>query len=219
MMHDALSMVRLRGEVRAVKSRKRLIFVLLCTVLCLFLYAFAFAEGYTVEEDGSKWYDDGHIEWADGTVTQSVNHDQGQSYDSGSGSSGSGTVKNEDGSIKPVHCTYDPESRGGNAPDGRKVRGTIHWAGPDFVKSEVRLYDRLFNAEDPASLSDEEFESAINPESLVICKDCLVEPDAANAETGSAFQFMRTGYFCVDPDSKTGAPVFNRTVPLNSSWK
>ena len=125
----------------------------------------------------------------------------------------------ENGEVTCLHCTYDPATKGGDAPDGRKVRGTIHWAGPDFVKSEVRLYDRLFNAEDPASLSDEEFENAINPESLVICKDCLVEPDAANAETGSAFQFMRTGYFCVDPDSKPGAPVFNRTVPLNSSWK
>ncbi len=125
----------------------------------------------------------------------------------------------ENGEVTCLHCTYDPATKGGDAPDGRKVRGTIHWAGPDFVKSEVRLYDRLFNAEDPASLSDEEFENAINPESLVICKDCLVEPDAANAETGSAFQFMRTGYFCVDPDSQPGAPVFNRTVPLNSSWK
>ncbi|MBQ6118944.1 MAG: glutamine--tRNA ligase/YqeY domain fusion protein, partial [Clostridia bacterium] len=123
------------------------------------------------------------------------------------------------GEVTCLHCTYDPETRGGDAPDGRKVRGTIHWAGPDFVKSEVRLYDRLFNAEDPASLSDEEFESAINPESLIVCKDCLVEPDAANAATGSAFQFMRTGYFCIDPDSQPGAPVFNRTVPLNSSWK
>ncbi len=123
------------------------------------------------------------------------------------------------GEVTCLHCTYDPETRGGDAPDGRKVRGTIHWAGPDFVKSEVRLYDRLFDAEDPASLSDEEFESAINPESLIVCKDCLVEPDAANAATGSAFQFMRTGYFCIDPDSQPGAPVFNRTVPLNSSWK
>ena len=123
------------------------------------------------------------------------------------------------GEVTCLHCTYDPATKGGDAPDGRKVRGTIHWAGPDFVKSEVRLYDRLFNAEDPASLSDEEFENAINPESLVICKDCLVEPDAANAETGSAFQFMRTGYFCVDPDPQPGAPVFNCTIPLNSSWK
>ena len=125
----------------------------------------------------------------------------------------------ENGEVTCLHCTYDPATKGGDSPDGRKVRGTIHWAGPDFVKSEVRLYDRLFNAEDPASLSDEEFESAINPESLVVCRDCLVEPDAANAATGSAFQFMCTGYFCVDPDSKPGAPVFNRTVPLNSSWK
>ena len=125
----------------------------------------------------------------------------------------------ENAEVTCLHCTYDPATKGGDAPDGRKVRGTIHWAGPDFVKSEVRLYDRLFNAEDPASLSDEEFESAINPESLIVCKDCLVEPDAANAATGSAFQFMRTGYFCIDPDSQPGAPVFNRTMPLNSSWK
>ena len=118
MMHDALSMVRLRGEVRAVKSRKRLIFVLLCTVLCLFLYAFAFAEGYTLEEDGSKWYDDGHIEWADGTVTQSVNHDQGQSYDSDSGSSGSGTVKNEDGSMTVVTGEEDPMAGAKKNADG-----------------------------------------------------------------------------------------------------
>ena len=125
----------------------------------------------------------------------------------------------ENGEVTCLHCTYDPATKGGDSPDGRKVKGTIHWAGPDFVRSEVRLYDRLFNAEDPASLSDEEFESAINPASLVVCKDCLVEPDAANAATGSAFQFMRTGYFCVDPDSQPGAPVFNRTVALNSSWK
>ncbi|MBQ6066070.1 MAG: glutamine--tRNA ligase/YqeY domain fusion protein [Clostridia bacterium] len=125
----------------------------------------------------------------------------------------------ENGEVTCLHCTYDPATKGGDSPDGRKVKGTIHWAGPDFVKSEVRLYDRLFNAEDPASLSDEEFENAVNPDSLVVVKDCLVEPDAANAGPGSAFQFMRTGYFCVDPDSKPGAPVFNRTVALNSSWK
>ena len=125
----------------------------------------------------------------------------------------------ENGEVTCLHCTYDPATKGGDSPDGRKVKGTVHWAGPDFVRSEVRLYDRLFNAEDPAALSDEEFENAINPDSLIVLKSCLVEPDAANAAPGSAFQFMRTGYFCVDPDSKPGAPVFNRTVALNSSWK
>ena len=99
------------------------------------------------------------------------------------------------------------------------MKGTIHWAGPDFVPSEVRLYDRLFNVEDPASIPDEEFENAVNPDSLKVLTGCLVEPDAANAPAGSGFQFMRTGYFCVDPDSNPGAPVFNRTVALNSSWK
>ena len=125
----------------------------------------------------------------------------------------------ENGEVTCLHCTYDPATKGGDAPDGRKVKGTIHWAGPDFVPSEVRLYDRLFNVEDPASIPDEEFENAVNPGSLQVLTGCLVEPDAANAPTGSGFQFMRTGYFCVDPDSKPGAPVFNRTVPLNSSFK
>ena len=125
----------------------------------------------------------------------------------------------ENGEVTCLHCTYDPATKGGDAPDGRKVKGTIHWAGPDFVPSEVRLYDRLFNVEDPASIPDEEFENAVNPDSLKVLRGCLVEPDAANAPAGSGFQFMRTGYFCVDPDSKPDAPVFNRTVALNSSWK
>lgn len=122
MARDAPGMVRLRREVRALKSRKPLVFVLLCTVLCLFLCAFAFAEGYTVEEDGSKWYDDGHIEWADGTVTQAVNHDQGQTYDSdsgsGSSSSGSGTVKNEDGSMTVITGEEDPMAGAKKNADG-----------------------------------------------------------------------------------------------------
>ncbi len=122
MARDAPGMVRLRREVRALKSRKPLVFVLLCTVLCLFLCAFAFAEGYTVEEDGSKWYDDGHIEWADGTVTQAVNHDQGQTYDSDSGSgsisSGSGTVKNEDGSMTVITGEEDPMAGAKKNADG-----------------------------------------------------------------------------------------------------
>ncbi len=124
----------------------------------------------------------------------------------------------ENGEVTCIHCTYDPATKGGDSPDGRKVKGTIHWAGSDSVKAEVRLYDQLFTVEDPASVPDEEFEAAINPQSLVVLKDCLVEPALADVKGGEAFQFMRDGYFCADPDSEPGAPVFNRTVQLNSSF-
>lgn len=123
------------------------------------------------------------------------------------------------GNVTVLHCTYDPETKGGNAPDGRKVKGTIHWAGPKAFKAEVRLYDRLFNVEDPASVPDDEFVDAINPESLVVLKDCLVEEGIRDAKNLDSFQFMRNGYFCVDKDSTADNPVFNRTVQLNSSWK
>ena len=125
----------------------------------------------------------------------------------------------ENGNVTVLHCTYDPATKGGNAPDGRKVKGTIHWAGPKAFKAEVRLYDRLFNVEDPAGVPDEEFVNAINPESLVVLKDCLIEEGLADAKYLDSFQFMRNGYFCVDKDSTPEAPVFNRTVQLNSSWK
>ncbi len=125
----------------------------------------------------------------------------------------------ENGEVSVIHCTYDPETKGGNAPDGRKVKGTIHWAGPKAFKAEVRLYDRLFNVEDPAGVPDEEFVSVINPDSLVVLKDCLIEESLIDAKPLDAFQFMRSGYFCVDKDSTKDAPVFNRTVQLNSSWK
>ena len=125
----------------------------------------------------------------------------------------------ENGNVTVLHCTYDPATKGGNAPDGRKVKGTIHWAGPKAFKAEVRLYDRLFNVEDPAGVPDEEFVNAINPESLVVLKDCLIEEGLADAKYLDSFQFMRNGYFCVDKDSTPDAPVFNRTVQLNSSWK
>ena len=123
------------------------------------------------------------------------------------------------GNVTVLHCTYDPETKGGNAPAGRKVKGTIHWAGPKAFKAEVRLYDRLFNVEDPASVPDDEFVDAINPESLVVLKDCLVEEGIRDAKNLDSFQFMRNGYFCVDKDSTADNPVFNRTVQLNSSWK
>ena len=125
----------------------------------------------------------------------------------------------ENGEVSVIHCTYDPETKGGNAPDGRKVKGTIHWAGPKAFKAEVRLYDRLFNVEDPAGVPDEEFVSVINPDSLIVLKDCLIEESLVDAKPLDSFQFMRSGYFCVDKDSTADAPVFNRTVQLNSSWK
>lgn len=126
--------------------------------------------------------------------------------------------KDENGEITCIHCTYDPATKGGDSPDGRKVKGTVHWAGADSVKAEVRLYDRLFNVEDPASLSDEEFVSAINPDSLIVKKDCLIEPELKDAKPLESFQFIRDGYFCADLDSTPEHPVFNRTVALNSSF-
>ena len=125
----------------------------------------------------------------------------------------------DDGNVTVLHCTCDPETKGGNAPDGRKVKGTIHWAGPKAFKAEVRLYDRLFNVEDPAGVPDEEFESVINPDSLIVLKDCLIEEGISDAKPLDSFQFMRNGYFCVDKDSTPENPIFNRTVQLNSSWK
>ena len=124
----------------------------------------------------------------------------------------------ENGEVTCIHCTYDPATKGGDSLDGRKVKGTIHWAGSDSIKAEVRLYDKLFNDEDPASIPDEEFENALNPESLVILKDCLVEPSVAAAKAEEAFQFVRNGYFCIDKDSTENNIIFNRTVELNSSW-
>ncbi len=125
----------------------------------------------------------------------------------------------DEGNVTVLHCTYDPETKGGNAPDGRKVKGTIHWAGPKAFKAEVRLYDRLFNVEDPAGVPDDEFVDAINPESLIVLKDCLIEESIKDAKVLDSFQFMRNGYFCVDKDSTPENPIFNRTVQLNSSWK
>lgn len=126
----------------------------------------------------------------------------------------------ENGNVTCVHCTYDPESRGGNAPDGRKVKGTIHWAsGAGSVKAEIRLYDRLFTVENPADESNGTYKDFLNPESLIVLKDCLVEKNIAeNLKSGDTFQFMRQGYFCADKDSNEDRIVFNRTVQLNSSW-
>ena len=126
----------------------------------------------------------------------------------------------ENGNVTALHCTYDPETKGGNAPDGRKVKGTIHWAGPKAFKAEVRLYDRLFNVEDPAGVPDDEFVNAINPESLVVLKDCLIEEGLKDAKYLDSFQFMRNGYYIVDTkDTTEDHLVFNRIVPLKSSFK
>ena len=128
-------------------------------------------------------------------------------------------MKDENGNVTCVHCTYDPETFGGDSPDGRKVKGTIHWvSATDNVKAEVRLYERLFNVPNP---SDEEgvssFEDNLNPDSLkTVTAYC--EKSLANAEPGDRFQFMRNGYFCVDKNSTKENLIFNRTVQLRDSF-
>jgi len=121
------------------------------------------------------------------------------------------------GAIRELHCTYDPATRGGDAPDGRKVKSTIHWvSAAHAVPAEVRLYDTLFSAEDPGTADD--FRTCLNPQSLQILSSCRVEPSLADAKAGERFQFERLGYFCIDPDSKLGSLVCNRTVTLKDEW-
>ena len=123
--------------------------------------------------------------------------------------------------ITELRCTYDPESVGGSTPDGRRVRGTLHWvSAPHSIEAEVRLYDYLLVDPDGESEEDSrDFVSLLNPDSLQVITDCRVEPSLAEAAPGSRFQFERQGYFCVDArESKAGAPVFNRTVSLRDSW-
>ena len=130
-----------------------------------------------------------------------------------------GYETDENGEVTCLHCTYDPESKGGETPDGRKVRGTLHWLNADDCeKCEVRLYDRLFNVENPAGGGGEDYLEHINPDSLTVLDGCLVEKNLAAAKPGDTFQFIRQGYFCKDKDSTAEKPVFNRTVALNSSW-
>jgi glutaminyl-tRNA synthetase len=126
-------------------------------------------------------------------------------------------IKDEEGNVVELRCTYDPESRGGNSPDGRKVKGTIHWVSAEHaVEAEVRLYDTLFTKEYPEA--DGDFLENLNPDSLKVTK-AMVEPDLADAEPGMQYQFMRQGYFVADSvDSKPGKPVFNRTVTLRDTW-
>jgi glutaminyl-tRNA synthetase len=130
-------------------------------------------------------------------------------------------VKDESGQVVEVHCTYDPESRGGSSPDARRVRGTLHWvSAAHAVDAEVRLYDRLFVTENPNDVpAGSNFTDNLNPDSLETLTSCKLEPSLAGAAPGSRYQFERLGYFCADPvDSSQGNLVFNRTVPLRDSW-
>ncbi|PYX02802.1 MAG: glutamine--tRNA ligase, partial [Acidobacteria bacterium] len=130
-------------------------------------------------------------------------------------------VKNDKGEVIEVHCTYDPATRGGNnPPDGRKVKSTIHWvSAAHAIDAEVRIYENLFTKEDPNQTEEgQDFTSNLNPNSLEVLTNAKLEPSLADAAIESRYQFERLGYFCVDPDSKTGRPVFNRTVALKDTW-
>ncbi|MGA7220818.1 MAG: glutamine--tRNA ligase/YqeY domain fusion protein [Candidatus Sulfotelmatobacter sp.] len=131
-----------------------------------------------------------------------------------------GVVKNDQGEVVEVHCTYDPATRGGNTPDGRKVKSTIHWvSAAKAIDAEVRVYENLFTKENPNEVSEgEDFTANLNPLSLEMITDAKLEPSLSNAAAGNRYQFERLGYFCVDPDSKPGKPVFNRTVALKDTW-
>lgn len=129
-------------------------------------------------------------------------------------------IKDEKGKVVELHCTYDPKTRGGDAPDGRKVKATLHWVSANHaLKAEVRLYDRLFTKANPNETDEgKDFTSNVNSESLEVLSSCWVEPGLKDAKPGDRYQFERLGYFCVDPDSSDGAFVFNRTVSLRDTW-
>jgi len=131
-----------------------------------------------------------------------------------------GVEKNGSGEVVEVHCTYDPATRSGNAPDHRKVKATIHWVSAEHaIDAEVRVYENLFVKENPGDVPEgHDFTENLNPNSLEVIANAKLEPSLASANAGDRFQFERLGYFCVDPDSKHGAPIFNRTVPLRDTW-
>jgi glutaminyl-tRNA synthetase len=133
-----------------------------------------------------------------------------------------GVEKNAAGEITLLRCTYDPAPRSGNAPDGRKVKGTIHWvSAAHAIEAEVRLYDKLFTIPDPNQAPEgqnKDFTANLNPQSLEVLTGCKLEPSLASARPGDRYQFERLGYFCVDPDSTPGKLVFNRTVTLKDTW-
>ncbi|MDD2715094.1 MAG: glutamine--tRNA ligase/YqeY domain fusion protein [Candidatus Wallbacteria bacterium] len=125
-------------------------------------------------------------------------------------------IKDGSGMITELRCTYDPESRGGGTPDGRRVKGTLHWVSAGHaISAEVNLYDNLFLVPDPDA---GEYKASLNPESLIRLKQCMLEPGLKDAKPGDRFQFMRQGYFCVDPERADGKLVFNRTVQLTDTW-
>jgi len=130
-------------------------------------------------------------------------------------------VKDDNGEIVEIHCTYDPATRGGDAPDGRKVKGTIHWVSAQHaIKAQVNLYDYLFTTENPLDVAEgADWKDNLNPDSLKILTECYLEPSLASAEPGYSCQFERLGYFCVDQDSTRDNLVFNRTITLRDSWK
>jgi glutaminyl-tRNA synthetase len=131
-----------------------------------------------------------------------------------------GVVKDAAGNVVELHCTYDPATRGGNAPDGRKVKSTIHWVSAEHaVDAEVRLYETLFNREDPNVVPEgQDFMVNLNPNSLETVSGAKLEPSLRDAAPGSRYQFERLGYFAVDLDSTRENPVFNRTVALRDTW-
>jgi glutaminyl-tRNA synthetase len=131
-----------------------------------------------------------------------------------------GVLKDDLGRVVEIHCTYDPETRGGNAPDGRKVKSTIHWVSAEHaVEAEVRLYENLFAKEDPNQTEEgQDFTANLNPNSLEVLTGCKLEPSLRDAAPGDRYQFERIGYFCVDPDTAPRKPVFNRTLPLRDTW-
>ena len=133
-----------------------------------------------------------------------------------------GVVKDpETGEVIEVRATYDPATKGGDAPDGRRPKSTMHWvSAAHAVDTEVRLYDTLFSVEVPDDVPEgQDFTETLNPESLEVLPGCKLEPSLAAAGPGSRYQFERLGYFCADPlDSRPGAPVFNRTVTLKDTW-
>jgi len=129
-------------------------------------------------------------------------------------------IKDADGNVAELHCTYDPKTRGGDAPDGRKVKATLHWVSAEHaLNAEVRLYDQLFNVENPlAAVDGSSWLDTLNPDSVEVRTNCWIEPSVAEAVIGSRYQFERLGYFCLDVDSKPEALVFNRTATLRDSW-
>jgi glutaminyl-tRNA synthetase len=131
-----------------------------------------------------------------------------------------GVVKDESGQVIELRCTYDAATRGGDAPDGRKVKATLHWVSARHaVDAEVRLYDRLFTLENPALVPDDrDWREYVNPASLQVLRTCKAEPGLAAAAPGDRFQFERIGYFAADPETTSAAPVFNRTVSLKDTW-